>query len=195
MAYFVTGATGFIGHHLVERLLKRGKPVYALVRKGSQKKLDALRQALGATDKTLIAVEGDLAQTRLGVSDATLKKLKGKIDHVFHLAAIYDLAASAEDQKVANVQGTRNAVRFAGQNQVIAINRGARDGLERGHVLALLRDSGVQPDKTDEARPELRLPGERNGLMMVFRVFERVSYALVLQIADGVKVGDRFVNP
>ena len=113
MAYFVTGATGFIGHHLVERLLKRGKPVYALVRKGSQKKLDALRQALGATDKTLIAVEGDLAQTRLGVSDATLKKLKGKIDHVFHLAAIYDLAASAEDQKVANVQGTRNAVRFA----------------------------------------------------------------------------------
>ena len=95
--------------------------------------------------------------------------------------------------QVVSVYG--NAVRFAGQNQVIAINRGARDGLERGHVLALLRDSGVQPDKTDEARPELRLPGERNGLMMVFRVFERVSYALVLQIADGVKVGDRFVNP
>ena len=99
----------------------------------------------------------------------------------------------AQQGQVVSVYG--NAVRFAGQNQVIAINRGARDGLERGHVLALLRDSGVQPDKTDEARPELRLPGERNGLMMVFRVFERVSYALVLQIADGVKVGDRFVNP
>ena len=88
-----------------------------------------------------------------------------------------------------------NAVRFAGQNQVVAINRGSRDGMERGHVLALLRDSGVQPDKTDAASPELRLPGERNGLMMVFRTFERVSYALVLQITDGVKVGDRFVNP
>ena len=113
MAYFVTGATGFIGRHLVERLLRRGKPVYALVRKGSQKKLEALRAALGATDKTLIAVEGDLAQKNLGVSAANLRKLKGKIDHVFHLAAIYDLAASAEDQKVANVQGTRNAVRFA----------------------------------------------------------------------------------
>ena len=35
----------------------------------------------------------------------------------------------------------------------------------------------------------------RNGLMMVFRTFERVSYALVLEIADGVKVGDRFTNP
>ena len=113
MAYFVTGATGFIGRHLVERLLRRGKPVYALVRKGSQKKLEALRAALGATDKTLIAVEGDLAQKNLGVNAANLRKLKGKIDHVFHLAAIYDLAASAEDQKVANVQGTRNAVRFA----------------------------------------------------------------------------------
>lgn len=99
----------------------------------------------------------------------------------------------AQRGQVASVYG--NAVRFAGQNQVIAVNRGARDGLERGHVLALLRDSGAQPDKTDAASPELRLPGERNGLMMVFRVFERVSYALVLQITDGVKVGDRFVHP
>ena len=41
----------------------------------------------------------------------------------------------------------------------------------------------------------MRLPGERNGIMMVFRTFDRVSYALVVQIADGVKVGDRFVNP
>ncbi|CAG1009439.1 Fatty acyl-CoA reductase [Burkholderiales bacterium] len=114
MAYFVTGATGFIGRHLVLNLLKRGKPVYALVRKGSQKKLDALRESLGATDKTLIAVAGDLSQKNLGVSDADLRRLKGKIDHVFHLAAIYDLNASAEDQKVANVDGTRNAVRFAG---------------------------------------------------------------------------------
>ena len=88
-----------------------------------------------------------------------------------------------------------NAVSYAGQNQVVAINRGARDGLERGHVLALQRDTHLVPDRTDNARPLLHLPGERNGLMMVFRTFDRVSYALVLEIADGVKVGDRFVNP
>ena len=50
-------------------------------------------------------------------------------------------------------------------------------------------------DTTDAGRPTLRLPGERNGLMIVFRTFERVSYALVLQITDGVKVGDRFTLP
>ena len=113
MAYFVIGATGFIGRYLVEKLLQRGKPVYALVRKTSLKKLDALRETLGATEKTLIAVPGDLAKKNLGLTDAEVKKLKGKIDHVFHLAAIYDLNASAEEQKVANVDGTRHAVEFA----------------------------------------------------------------------------------
>jgi len=113
MAYFVTGATGFIGRYLVENLLKRGKPVYALVRKGSQKKLDALKRSLEATDKQLIAVHGDLSAKNLGVSAADTKKLAGKIDHFFHLAAIYDLNASAEDQKLTNVEGTRHAVKFA----------------------------------------------------------------------------------
>jgi len=98
-----------------------------------------------------------------------------------------------EDGQIVSIYG--NAVRFAGQNQVVTINRGLRDGVERGHVLALLRDSGTLSDSTDADRPVLRLPGERNGLMIVFRTFERVSYALVLQISDGVKVGDRFTRP
>ena len=95
--------------------------------------------------------------------------------------------------QVVSVYG--NAVRYAAQNQVVAINRGRQHGLERGHVLALQRGSDLVVDGTDSARPNMRLPGERNGLMMVFRTFERVSYALVLQIEDGVQVGDRFSNP
>ena len=113
MAYFVTGATGFIGRFLVANLLKRGKPVYALVRKSSQKKLGELRAHWGATEDQVIAIAGDLAKRNLGVSDADVKKLAGKIDHFFHLAAIYDLNASAEAQQQANVDGTRNAVQFA----------------------------------------------------------------------------------
>jgi len=117
MAYFVTGATGFIGRYLVANLLKRGKPVYALVRKGSQKKLDALRESLGATPKQLIAVPGDLGARNLGIAPAEIKALKGKIEHFFHLAAIYDLNASADEQKAINVGGTRHAVAFAGAIQ------------------------------------------------------------------------------
>jgi LysM repeat protein len=99
----------------------------------------------------------------------------------------------ATSGQIVSVYG--NAVRYAAQNQVVSINRGREHGVEPGHVLALVRDSSTQIDKTDESRPTIRLPGEPNGLMMVFKTFDKVSYALVLDISDGVKVGDRFTNP
>ncbi|MEP6996833.1 MAG: SDR family oxidoreductase, partial [Betaproteobacteria bacterium] len=113
MAYFVTGGTGFIGRFLVENLLKHGEPVYLLVRKSALRKLPALREAWGADDKQVIAVIGDLAKPGLGITAEDTKRLKGKVDHLFHLAAIYDLAASAEDQQRANIDGTRHTVEFA----------------------------------------------------------------------------------
>ena len=84
---------------------------------------------------------------------------------------------------------------FAAENQIVVINRGIDDGLERGHVVAVLKNGERLKDVTDFAQPQIRLPNERNGLMMVFRTFEHLSYALVLQVTDGVKVGDRFANP
>ena len=113
MAYFVTGATGFIGSYLVARLVRRRGPIYALVRKSSLERLAALRTMWGVDDTRVVAIVGDLAKPSLGVGAADLRKVKGKIDHVFHLAAIYDLQASAEDQQAANVEGTRHAVQFA----------------------------------------------------------------------------------
>jgi LysM domain len=83
----------------------------------------------------------------------------------------------------------------AGQNQIVALNRGANDGVERGHVLALWRNGDTVVDKTDAKRPTIKLPDERHGVLFVFRVFKRMSYALILTVQDPVKPGDRFTQP
>jgi len=84
----------------------------------------------------------------------------------------------------------------AGQNHVVSLNRGARDGLERGHVLALWRAGANAVDTTTPGqRTPMRLPDERHGLLFVFRTFERVSYALILNVQDPVQAGDRFTQP
>lgn len=101
--------------------------------------------------------------------------------------------ATAQNGAVVSVYGS--AVRYAAQNQVVAINRGRVHGIENGHVLAIKKDAHALVDKTDDSRPTVHLPGEPNGLMMVFKTFDKVSYALVLDITEGVKVGDRFTNP
>ena len=95
--------------------------------------------------------------------------------------------------RIVSVYG--NAVVNAGQNQVVAINKGTVDGMESGVVLAILKDGARIVDKTDGNHTLMKLPDERNGLLMVFRTFERVSYALIMEITDGVRVGDRLVNP
>ena len=84
---------------------------------------------------------------------------------------------------------------IAGQNQVVSINRGAADGVERGHVLAVLRDGPLVTDRTTEKPTQIKLPDERHGLLFVFRVFDRVSYGLVLQVQQPVSAGDRFTQP
>jgi LysM repeat protein len=83
----------------------------------------------------------------------------------------------------------------AGQNQIVTINRGTKEGIERGHVLALWRDGARVPDTTDAAKPLMKLPDERIGTLFVFRVFDRVSYALIIQSEDPVRPGDRFSQP
>jgi hypothetical protein len=95
--------------------------------------------------------------------------------------------------RIVSIYGS--AVVNAAQNQVVVINRGQRDGLESGHVLAILKDGRQLVDKTDPNRPQLKLPDERNGLLMVFLTFDKLSYGLVLDITDGVKVGDRLATP
>jgi hypothetical protein len=83
----------------------------------------------------------------------------------------------------------------AGQNQIVALNRGKRDGVERGHVFALWRDGNAVMDKTQEKAEAIKLPDERHGVLFVFDVYERVSYALIISVKEPVKAGDRFTQP
>lgn len=89
-----------------------------------------------------------------------------------------------------------NAGVSASQNQIVALNLGAADGVDPGLLLAIQKDGMRITDTTEDGNNvPMKLPDERNGLLMVFRVFERVSYALVLQITDQVRVGDKLVSP
>ena len=83
----------------------------------------------------------------------------------------------------------------AGQNQIVSINRGAQDGVERGHILGLWRTGQRVVDRTDPARALLKLPESRLGELFVFRVFKRVSYGLILRAGLDVSPGDTVSQP
>lgn len=93
------------------------------------------------------------------------------------------------------------ATRYGSQHQVIAINRGVNDGIEPGMVLSLITAGRRIVDKTDPAHitnpgsATVQLPDRTNGVAMVFRSFERVSYALIMNVLESPQVGDRLTSP
>ncbi len=164
MSYFVTGATGFIGRFLVDRLLdKRKGMVHVLVRKDSQKKFDAIARKMGWDMKRITVVHGDMTAARCGLTAAQTRALKGKVKHFFHLAAVYDMQASAESQRAANIDGTQHALDLAA-----AIEAGCF------HHTSSIAAAGLYPgifreDMFDEAEglddPYLRTKHDSEGLV------------------------------
>jgi NAD(P)-dependent dehydrogenase (short-subunit alcohol dehydrogenase family) len=113
MHYFVTGATGFIGKFLLDRLLARpDATVTVLIREASADKFEALKPRFEGLPGRLEAVWGDITTPGL-VSAADFKRLAGQVDHVFHLAAVYDMTMSDQQGDRINNEGTRNVVDFA----------------------------------------------------------------------------------
>ena len=194
----------------------RGEPVaYRVFRNATPLKDPATGEILGYEAQYL-----GKAELVRGESTATVKDKDGK-DSTEVVPATIDILIAKEEMRVGDrlapepprellsyvprapasqIEGQivsiyGSAVLYAAGNQVVVINRGARDGLERGHVMAIQRSGVLLTDRTDSARTQIKLPNERNGLLMVFRTFEKLSYALILQVSEGVKVGDRFVNP
>ena len=108
------------------------------------------------------------------------------VDYVPHAPATFIKG------RVISIYGYRGRLAEVGQNSVVALNRGAADGLEVGHVLALYTQS--RPVKVANGGT-LQTPEERFGLVFVFRVFERVSYALVMKISRPVSNLDIVQTP
>ncbi len=110
MVRLVTGGTGFIGRQLLRELAKREGTTYVLVRAGSRQRLETYIDSIGAKDR-LKPVLGDITADLLGLSATDQGRLEGA--DVYHLAAVYNLESSEEEDEQANVGGTRNVIGLA----------------------------------------------------------------------------------
>jgi thioester reductase-like protein/short-subunit dehydrogenase involved in D-alanine esterification of teichoic acids len=111
MRYVVTGGTGFIGRRVVSQILASSQDaeVWVLVRRESLARFERLALDWGERVKPLV---GDLTTPDLGLTDETIAEL-GAIEHVVHCAAIYDMTAGEDEQRAANVEGTRAVIALA----------------------------------------------------------------------------------
>nr|WP_042190169.1 SDR family oxidoreductase [Kibdelosporangium sp. MJ126-NF4]CEL19139.1 Possible multi-functional enzyme with acyl-CoA-reductase activity AcrA1 [Kibdelosporangium sp. MJ126-NF4]CTQ95059.1 Possible multi-functional enzyme with acyl-CoA-reductase activity AcrA1 [Kibdelosporangium sp. MJ126-NF4] len=112
--YLATGATGLIGRHFTQRLLETAdvERIWLVVRASSQDRLAKLVRSWPSPNRVTVLV-GDISRPGLGISEREVTTLRGRVDNVVHLAALYDMAADDEDSTAANVEGTRHVIDLA----------------------------------------------------------------------------------
>jgi hypothetical protein len=153
--------------------------------------IQEVRSRAGAMEPTIVPATIDItrAKEEMRVGDRLLPEPPRQLTNYVPRAP-----GAPVDGTIISVYG--NAVAMAGQSQVVVINRGTADGLEPGHVLAIQKDGRRVDDRSQTGeRAQIKLPDERNGIMMVFRTFDNLAYALVLEITEPVSIGDRVSNP
>src|ERR1700722_3307142 len=105
---------------------------------------------------------------------------------------------------VGRIMAVSDGVTVIGQYEVVVINRGATDGLMPGNVLAVFEAGESVPDTVNKGflngmtrlgAKNVRLPDERTGTFMVFKTFEHLSYGLIMEATNVIRVGDRVENP
>lgn len=96
------------------------------------------------------------------------------------------------DARIVSVYG---GVSQAGQNQIVTVNRGKKDGLDIGTVLELYRLGGIVTDRTGAEKQKVKLPDHQYGNLFIFRVFDNVAYGLVMQVTESVHIGDIAKSP
>ncbi len=115
-----------------------------------------------------------------------------------------DFIPSAPKNKISGrIMLVSNGVSVIGQYEVVVINRGVTDGLAPGNMLAIYQSGEVVTDTANKGflnstrlgSKKVQLPDERNGTFMVFKTFEHLSYGLVMEATNIIRVGDRVENP
>jgi LysM repeat protein len=150
---------------------------------------------VGAADLARMPAQADEAAT------VTLRQVRLEIGAGDRLAPVparsfRSYVPHAPDRPVeAHIVSVYGDALQAGQNQIIAINKGEADGMERGHVLAIWRAGRDITDRTGDKPERVRLPDEKHGVALVFQTFKRVSYALIMTVKEPVSAGDRISQP
>jgi len=185
-----------------DRLYVRGalpeSESYSFVRRGEMYHDPVTKEMLGLEATYIglgrvVASEGDIStffinssREEVQIGDRVLPTEERKVDSTFFPSA----PAQPVDGQLISVFG---GVTQVGQWDVVVIDRGEREGLASGNVLAIYKRGALAKDRI--ARDTVRLPSERAGLLMVFRVFEKVSYGLVLATERPLAILDEVKNP
>lgn len=176
-------------------------PRYTVYRKGQQY-LDPERddevlgfEAIHIAD-ALLEDEGDPAT--LMVTAAQRELLRG--DRLFPIAEeeiqTTFMPRAPREGTSGRIISVLEGVSQIGQYQVVVLNLGGEDGIEPGHVMAVYqRGETILDSFSGERKEEVTLPDERAGIIMVFRSFERLSYALVMEATRAIHVQDAVRNP